>query len=63
MATLTLGASGQPSAKTINLDALFSLSVENSRKQLFDNISTSNAFLMRIIDNVAYESADGGPHI
>ena len=63
MATLTLGASGQPSAKTINLDALFSLSVENSRKQLFDNISTSNAFWKRIIDNGAYESADGGTHI
>jgi len=63
MATLTLGAAGQPSAKTINLDALFSLSVENSRKQLFDNISTSNAFWKRIIDNGAYESADGGTHI
>ena len=63
MATLTLGASGQPSAKTINLDALFSLSVENSRKQLFDNISTSNAFWKRIIDNGSYESADGGTHI
>ncbi len=63
MATLTLGASGQPSAKTINLDALFSLSVENSRKQLFDNISSSNAVWKRIIENGAYESADGGTHI
>ena len=63
MATLTLGSSGQPSAKTINFDALFTASVANAKRTLIDNISTSNAWWARIKQMGGYASENGGTHI
>ena len=63
MATLTLGSPGQPSAKTINFDALFTTSLANAKKQLIDNISTSNAWWAKLKSVGGYMSEDGGTHI
>lgn len=63
MSTLVLGSGGQPAAKTINFDALFTTSLANAKKQLIDNISTSNAWWTRIKSLGGYMSEDGGTHI
>lgn len=63
MATLTLGSAGQPSAKTINFDALFTTSLANAKKTLIDNISASNAWWAKIKSMGGYVSEDGGTHI
>lgn len=60
---ITFGDAGAPSQKTINLDALFTLSVANSRKILHDNISTSNALWYKITKSKAYKSLNGGTNI
>jgi hypothetical protein len=64
MATLTLGATGQPSALTKNFDSLFATSIANSRGVLIDNIASQNALFYAIMKmGDAYESADGGTHV
>ncbi len=59
----TFGSSSAPSQKTVNLDALFSLSYPAYKKQLFDNIASSNAALSALMKSEAYESQDGGTHV
>lgn len=53
---ITYGQSGQPAQSTFNYDALIATSLANYRRQLVDNISSSNAFFKE----VAWESRDGG---
>lgn len=61
---VTFGSASAPSQKTINFDALFALSLANSRKVLMDNISTSNALWTKIrMTNGAYRGEDGGTNI
>lgn len=61
--SLTLGASGQPNALTLNFDALMSTSLANYNRKLIDNIGKVNVFLNMIMKNGGYKSADGGTHI
>lgn len=61
---ITFGDAGAPSQRTTNFDALFALSLANSRKMLADNISTSNALWAKIkMTQGAYRSEDGGTNI
>ena len=60
---ITLGTAGAVNQKTINLDALFSLSMAARQKKLIDAISKNNPFMHRIIGSGAYESQPGGTHI
>lgn len=55
----TFGAASQPNANTLNYDSLVSTSLANYRKQLVDNISSSNVFFSQI----PWESQDGGLYI
>ena len=63
MSTLTLGSAGQPAAKTINFDALFTTSLANAAPGLQDQISISNAWWAKIKEMGGYTGEDGGTHI
>ena len=63
MATLTLGNSPTPAAKTVNFDALFAQTLANYKPTLADNISTSNSFFLKLKQSGAWEKDDGGTHI
>lgn len=57
---ITFGSSGAPSQETRNFDSLFTTSLSNYSRQMFDNISTSNAFFMKLKGSKGYVSLDGG---
>ncbi len=59
---ITFGASN-PSQITVNLDALFSQTLQNYSKTLVDNIGKSNAFFYKIINSNFYEGENGGSYI
>lgn len=63
MSTITFGNTSAPSNVSEYMDSVFGISVANYRKQLTDNIGATNAFLYEILQNDAYESADGGSWI
>lgn len=60
---ITFGTAGVPSQKTINIDSLFAMSLAAYKKELFDNIASSNAALNMLMKSNAYESQAGGTHI
>ncbi len=60
---VTFGSSSAPSQKTVNLDALFTQSYPAYKKQLFDNIASSNALLNALMKSESYESQEGGTHV
>ena len=60
---ITFGTAGVPSQKTVNFDALFSLSLANHQKQLMDNISTSNVLFFMVKKRGNYQSVNGGTNI
>src|SRR6266705_419305 len=62
-ATITFGDTAAPSDIAIYFDALFSQSLALYRKELTDNIGTSNAFFNKLIKSDMYESAPGGTDI
>ena len=63
LATITFGTTTAPSDIAIYFDAVFSQSLALNRKQLIDNIGTSNAFFHKLIKSDMYESAPGGTDI
>lgn len=60
---ITFGPAGAPSQETRNFDSLFTLSLSNYQKQLFDNISTSNAFLTKLMRSGSWIGIDGGTDV
>lgn len=60
---ITFGNSGSPSQVTLNLDSLFGLSLAAYRKELIDNIGSTNAFFFEMIMKDLYEGQDGGSYI
>ncbi len=60
---LTFGSSTAPSQVITNLDALFTQSLANYKKNLVDNIGASNALLYDLLKGDMYESADGGTYL
>ena len=60
---VTFGDATAPSQRTTNLDALFSLSVQNVQRVLVDEISTSMALMKKIQAGQAYQGQNGGTHI
>lgn len=60
---VTVGSSLAPSQETINFDALWSQSLAACKKQMTDNIASSNAFFHEIMKRKLYQSEDGGTQI
>lgn len=60
---VTFGSSSAPSQITKNLDSVFAQSLAAYRKELADNIATSNAFTTMLMKGDLYDSQDGGTHI
>lgn len=60
---VTFGSSSAPSQVTTNLDSLFGLSLAAYRRELIDNIGSSNAFFHEMIAKQLYEGQDGGTYI
>ena len=63
MSTITFGNTSNPSLVSSYMDSTFGLSIANYRKELTDNIGATNSFLMQLLRDDAYESADGGSWI
>lgn len=63
MATITFGATTNPSNVSLYLDSLFATTLANYGKTLIDNIGKSNAFFYKIINSKFYEGENGGAYI
>ena len=61
--SITFGQSSAPNSVTTNLDSLFATSLANYRRELIDNIGSTNALLYDLIKGEGYESCDGGTYI
>lgn len=63
MSTITFGNTSNPSNVSQYMDSVFGISIANYRRELTDNIGATNSFLKWLLDNDAYEAADGGSWI
>lgn len=61
--SITFGMPSAPNNITTYLDSLFSTSLAAYRKELIDNIGSTNAVMYDLIKSDAYESCDGGTYI